>query len=739
MPRGPKKRRRLEQHYNYWKRKPEAEVEQPKPATAMEMRACEETGMSRDLTPPIRPFAASLHDSFLLSHCSSCFLPVPVVLHGRSPDPRSPPCCRCGAALRYCSSGCRDADVDAHASSGECQLLLLVRLHRSSRLSAWREGDTADLRAAVRLAYSFEKLGLLPAPRSGLRRIGGLLAGDRGELEEGSEMRERIREGGALMYRARKLLRCDADGGCESGEGGGDVEEAVLWAVVTNAVEVQVGEGLAIGIAVYGPRFSWFNHSCSPNACYRFELLGSECFRSSGSRLLVHPTATGSEDGMVTTWALDEKEQNQGGTLPQSWLLDGKGRFCRFGPRIVVRSIRPIKQGEEVCITYTDLLQPLALRRSDLWSKYGFICCCKRCTAIPEMYVDHILSETAFSLDTANLNPCHGHPQDEETEELADILNQAVTEYLSTGGPVACCSYIENILSKGFRGEWLQLVESSPTRFKLQPLHHISLKAYIILASMYRIRGCDLQTSNLGRDGVPEVFDMNRAAAAYSLLLAGATNLLFLSDPSLIATTALFWISAGRSFLGLVRSLLHGPQAKLVNLSDFTPLFGDDRGMMTHIGESSLPWDEFNTTSLRFLGCVSSISSKVWPSVVSGIQCLRDVKNPVDFSWLEKKNVSHQGPVSESVASGVCHSIIDEESRCIGCKCETEMRAEEDGGDLYRLAIHCLVYGGFLSTICYGYQSYWVDHIRELLCPERGRLQDWSWLVSQTLKRGDKN
>lgn len=75
-------------------------------------------------------------------------------------------------------------------------------------------------------------------------------------------MGERIREGAALMRRVREAVE-------------GVREEEVLWAVVTNSVEVQVSEGTALGVAVYGPWFSWFNHSCSPNACYRFELNSS--------------------------------------------------------------------------------------------------------------------------------------------------------------------------------------------------------------------------------------------------------------------------------------------------------------------------------------------------------------------------------------------------------------------------------------------------------------------------------
>lgn len=48
------------------------------------------------------------------------------------------------------------------------------------------------------------------------------------------------------------------------------LEEAVLCLVVTNAVEVQDESGRSLGIAVYDRSFSWINHSCSPNACYRF-------------------------------------------------------------------------------------------------------------------------------------------------------------------------------------------------------------------------------------------------------------------------------------------------------------------------------------------------------------------------------------------------------------------------------------------------------------------------------------
>lgn len=68
------------------------------------------------------------------------------------------------------------------------------------------------------------------------------------------------------------------------------------------------------------------------------------------------------------------------------------------GPRIVVRSIKPINKGERVTIAYTDLLQPKDLRQSELWSKYRFTCSCPRCLALPLTYVDQrlLVSITCF-------------------------------------------------------------------------------------------------------------------------------------------------------------------------------------------------------------------------------------------------------------------------------------------------------------------------------------------------------
>lgn len=123
----------------------------------------------------------------------------------------------------------------------------------------------------------------------GLERIAGLMTnreklifGDDsdencGDCEDSDENRgsvlKKIREGAKAMAKARRT----GMGQNVYTEKMEDfvLEEMALCLVVTNAVEVQDKSGCSIGIAVYDTAFSWINHSCSPNACYRF-VTGSE-------------------------------------------------------------------------------------------------------------------------------------------------------------------------------------------------------------------------------------------------------------------------------------------------------------------------------------------------------------------------------------------------------------------------------------------------------------------------------
>lgn len=126
----------------------------------MEMRATKPISAFEDLTPPLPPLTFSLYTSFLHTHCSACFSPLP--------NPPSIPL--------YCSPQCFLSDSPLRLSSAEPHLL---GSHHDDR-------DTSDLRAALRLLRRFEQLGvLIGLGNEGCGRVGGLMT-NRGNLMSSS-------------------------------------------------------------------------------------------------------------------------------------------------------------------------------------------------------------------------------------------------------------------------------------------------------------------------------------------------------------------------------------------------------------------------------------------------------------------------------------------------------------------------------------------------------------------------
>ncbi|WOL11184.1 protein SET DOMAIN GROUP 41 isoform X1 [Canna indica] len=168
-------------------------------------------------------------------------------------------------------------------------------------------------------------------------------------------------------------------------------------------------------------------------------------------------------------------------------------------------------------------------------------------------------------------------------------------------------------------------------KIKLHPLHYLSLNAYIMLASAYRTRLCNLLTIYVDGGNNFEVFESGRAAVSYSLLLAGAAHHLFLSEPSLIATTAHFLLSAAESIF----SLLKIPECSLneqLLKSEMDSIF-----CHYHSGMMELTLDACNATSMRFLECISQILLCTWPILIHGLRYLENIKSPINFRWLGLK------------------------------------------------------------------------------------------------------
>ncbi|XP_062017419.1 protein SET DOMAIN GROUP 41-like [Rosa rugosa] len=647
----------------------------------MEMRAEEEIELGQDLTPSLPPLSFALHDSLLSSHCSSCFSSLP-------PQPfpplHTPPFPNNSHHVHYCSPLCSASDSPLHLSSAEPRLLLLLHSHP--------HGDSSDLRAALRLLHS------LPATSPpALPRISGLLTNRLRFIDHDDDLR--IRDGARAMFLARTMRDAQDDDDAV-------LEEAVLCLVLTNAVEVQDNTGRTLGIAVYDSCFSWINHSCSPNACYRFLLSSPSPPQCAETPLRIVPAG-----------------QIEGGVCSKNLLTKECGKY---GPRVIVRSIKRINRGDEVTITYTDLLQPKAMRQSELWSRYRFVCSCKRCSASPLTHVDHALEDIyAVNFNSSRLSSDISFNRDKATERLTDYIDDAIADYLSIGNPESSCQRLEQVLTQGLSDNQQEgNEEKSELTFWLNPLHHLSLNAYTTLASAYKILADDQLTlsSSIESIGnhVMKAFGMSRTSAAYSLLLAGAAHHLFNSESSLVVNVAHFWTIAGDSLLNLAKSSLWSEINRWdLPVSDHLELYRIAKykcpkcSLMdkfeTYSFHDPVKHADFEHASKEFLDCVTNLTQKVWYFLVQGCRYLGLCKNPIDFCWLDTSKYSSECEVLTQSTG----------TNCGNKRSFSGSEAEEDTNQLRMyvlyLGVHCLLYGEFLASICYGRYSHLTCHVLNIL------------------------
>ncbi|PIA44154.1 hypothetical protein AQUCO_01700042v1 [Aquilegia coerulea] len=318
--------------------------------------------------------------------------------------------------------------------------------------------------------------------------------------------------------------------------------------------------------------------------------------------------------------------------------------------------------------------------------------CCnlRRCSALPPTYVDPILhGNFAANLESTNSSWDPNFCKDNGYEELSDCIDEIISEYLSTGNPERCCDKLEIMLIQSLRKEQLQ---SWPS-FKLHPLRHLCLNAYVTLSSAYKIRASELLSSDSVKDKHSSKFSkLSRFSAAYSLSLAGAAHHLFLSESSLIVSAVHFWISAGESFVFSHPGHSRGGECLLMERFEGGMLCGQSQSVTTEV--------EFEEISKGFMNCASILTSAVWPFLTKGGHYFEDIKDPIDFSWLETNEDSH-----------ALLSSLHRSSYCVSdCCC---LRCER--GHLFQLGVHCLLYGKYLATICYSRPCYLTDYVRDLL------------------------
>ncbi|KAK4745168.1 hypothetical protein SAY87_011480 [Trapa incisa] len=617
----------------------------------MEMRAVDDVDIGRNLTPALLPLAHALHDSFLASHCSSCFSPL-------TAPPSPPPAPVSVSCVFYCSQVCYASDSTLHVSSGELQLLLC---HSPSE-----DGDTSDLRAALRLlaALGDSSCG------DGCQRIKGLLTNRHKLLAPETanvKLASKIQRGAEAMAAARQSQKTSSN--VYGDMKGTMLEEAVICAVLTNAVEVQDSGGRILGIAIYDTDFSWINHSCSPNTCYRFQFCASSnaAVQSlSKSMTWISPFHCG-------------VEMNNSASVQS-----GLGR--EYGPRIMLRSIKSIEKGAEVTVAYTDILQPKALRLSELHMKYQFTCNCTRCSVDPPTYVDQILQNfheatNVFPMETGGVSL----NKDDAIEKLTDWMDDIVASYFSDGDAESCCLELEKLLTVRILEEDLKSdigkIGQRNHCLLLHPLHYLSIEAHTILASAYKVRGNLLCPPPAETDSHTwEASGLNRTSAAYSLLLAGSVHYLFCFEPSLIGSAANFWANAGESLLNLASRIPAYPSTE--NNKASTCSLANQPA--SHPSSMHASYADFQSTTDDFLKCMSHFAREIWDLLTHGCPYLQGIRDPINFNWLETTSDLY----SRSVRDVSHHELL--------------RSSAEKGMAIFQLGVHCALYGKFLSSICYG-------------------------------------
>lgn len=242
------------------------------------------------------------------------------------------------------------------------------------------------------------------------------------------------------------------------------------------------------------------------------------------------------------------------------------------------------------------------------------------------------------------------------------------------------------------------------------------------MASAYKVRACDLLSLySVEDENQLEAFDMSRISAAYSLLLASATQNLFHSESSLIPSVANFWMGAGESLLSLARSSGWNEFAKLglvvSNLSSVAKLKCSNCSVMDRFkacaSNGQVKSADFEILSSDFLHCVTNLTQKVWSFLVCGCHFLKLFEVDTHFSWLLATKNSRTWDFWTHVNStDMGSSRESEDSNGI---VEEQGYTEHGRALIFHLGAHCLVYGGILAIICYDHNSHLTCHVQNII------------------------
>lgn len=305
----------------------------------------------------------------------------------------------------------------------------------------------------------------------------------------------------------------------------------------------------------------------------------------------------------------------------------------------------------------------------------------------------------------------------EVVEILTEFMNGAISEYVKFDDAESCCKKLEHVLAYGFTDDHSSREGKLQENIRLQPLHHLSLNAYTALSSAYKTLGSNLLdlSTNLIEHQL-NAFDKSRISAAYSLLLAGATHYLYLSESSLIISTANYWMAAGESLLSLATSTVHNISAdRCYPIPNIPPLkLRCDNCALKDKCEASFGSRhtqnlEFEHISRDFSNCITDIVPQVWMFLIQGSHYLNRIKNPIDFTWLG--NTEDSKDVDFGADLGSCN-VVRSLSRC-----EQEKWSDDQRKKIIQLGAHCLLYGELVLKIFCGKDPQLANSYLDLFAP----------------------
>jgi hypothetical protein len=95
-------------------------------------------------------------------------------------------------------------------------------------------------------------------------------------------------------------------------------------------------------------------------------------------------------------------------------------------PRLVMKTIQPVKAGEELCYSYIPLYASTVVRRQKLFSAYSFMCDCPRCSSMLGSSSDNSSGGENFgtAVEEAQID-AHMHDGD---AEASDVYNELLTD-----------------------------------------------------------------------------------------------------------------------------------------------------------------------------------------------------------------------------------------------------------------------------------------------------------------------